>query len=473
MVTFGGVISNLRSATPIPIAIPTRIQFERTKVKREKMESILEKINTRKNVDEIKREMILPPPQSQTAKTIVLDLDNTLINATFSATPSHYDFTVLVEELQEQPALCYVQKRPAVDNLLLQLAKTNFEIIIFTSAAKEYADDVLNKLDVHNSIKHRLYRDSCSRNRGIVYKDLSKLGRDLKNVILVDDNPQNYKMQPENALPIRPFYGDLSDRELWKVMEFCNMAAKCEDVREAITIHYDVSKTADTEIQSLRERERERERPVSLFGLNWNLKMRSFGRRKQKTKAKTIVLGLFDVLIKASLEPLQRNDFIICAQNRPYHVMKRPGVDNFLSELAKIYEVVVFTEAPKKDADVFLDKFDVNRYIDRRLYRDSPWTGKDHVKSLSKGTLKCVLDVDLKDVIVVDHEGVGYKFEKENGFLVKRFEGDVEDGELYEVLEICKAAAGYEDVREFRRGVPIKFRSENRPQKRASSCTVQ
>ncbi|GLJ15264.1 hypothetical protein SUGI_0249760 [Cryptomeria japonica] len=174
----------------------------------------------------------------------------------------------------------------------------------------------------------------------------------------------------------------------------------------------------------------------------------------QSQTAKTIVLDLDNTLINATFSAT-------------------PSHYDFLSELAKIYEVVVFTEAPKKDADVFLDKFDVNRYIDRRLYRDSPWTGKDHVKSLSKGTLKCVLDVDLKDVIVVDHEGVGYMFEKENGFFVKRFEGDVEDGELYEVLEICKAAAGYEDVREFRRGVPIRFRSENRPQKRASSCTVQ
>ena len=84
-------------------------------------------------------------------------------------------------------------------------------------------------------------------------------------------------------------------------------------------------------------------------------------------------------------------------------------MDNFLSELENIYEVVVFTEASKTDADVFLDKLNVNMFIDRRLYRDSPWIGKDRVKSLSKVTLKSVLDVDLKDVLIVENEGIREK----------------------------------------------------------------
>ena len=64
-------------------------------------------------------------------------------------------------------------------------------------------------------------------------------------------------------------------------------------------------------------------------------------------------------------------------------------------------------------------------------------------------------------------------FAKKNAVLGKRFEGHLEDGELSEVLEICKAAVGHEDVREFRKELPIRFRSENRPQKRVSSCKVQ
>ena len=41
-------------------------------------------------------------------------------------------------------------------------------------------------LDPYNRISHILFRDSCSVHRGKYVKDLSRLGRRLQDVILVD-----------------------------------------------------------------------------------------------------------------------------------------------------------------------------------------------------------------------------------------------------------------------------------------------
>jgi RNA polymerase II subunit A small phosphatase-like protein len=45
-------------------------------------------------------------------------------------------------------------------------------------------------------------------------KDLSKLGRQMTDVIIVDNSPIAYMLQPENALPIISWYEDMTDREL-------------------------------------------------------------------------------------------------------------------------------------------------------------------------------------------------------------------------------------------------------------------
>jgi len=39
-----------------------------------------------------------------------------------------------------------------------------FEIIIFTAALKDYADWILEKIDVKNNISHKLYRQHATNN---------------------------------------------------------------------------------------------------------------------------------------------------------------------------------------------------------------------------------------------------------------------------------------------------------------------
>jgi CTD small phosphatase-like protein 2 len=42
-------------------------------------------------------------------------------------------------------------------------------------------------------------------------KDLSKIGRDLKKTIIVDNLPQNFRFQNQNGIFIKSFYGEDSE----------------------------------------------------------------------------------------------------------------------------------------------------------------------------------------------------------------------------------------------------------------------
>lgn len=45
-------------------------------------------------------------------------------------------------------------------------------------------------------------------------KDLSKLGRDLNKTIMIDNMPENFKLQPNNGLWIKTWNEDIKDLEL-------------------------------------------------------------------------------------------------------------------------------------------------------------------------------------------------------------------------------------------------------------------
>ena len=69
---------------------------------------------------------------------------------------------------------------------------------------------------------HRLYKDSTRFYRGKHVKDLSKLNRDLRKVVIVDDDPDAFQFQPENGIRIKPFLDpkDKNDRSLDKLRKF-------------------------------------------------------------------------------------------------------------------------------------------------------------------------------------------------------------------------------------------------------------
>ncbi|KAF1002608.1 uncharacterized protein LOC141700752 [Apium graveolens] len=174
----------------------------------------------------------LPPVIPPERKTVFLDLDETLIHSSPEIPPGKFDFVVR-PAIDGRRTEFFVAKRPFVDEFLENLSK-KYEIVVFTAGIEEYASLVIDKIDRNKVISHRLYRDSCKENDGKFVKDLSELGRDMKRVVLVDDNPNSYEFQPDNAIRIKPFIDDFEDGELKKVMEFLQGCDSFDDMRDAV-----------------------------------------------------------------------------------------------------------------------------------------------------------------------------------------------------------------------------------------------
>ena len=138
----------------------------------------------------------LPPIDPKYKFTLILDMDETLI---------HFFFTHI-------NGMFFV--RPYCLDFLNELNNI-YEIITFTAGTKDYADNILNQLDINNNIfKYRLYRQHTSILGCNVYKDLSKIGRDLNKTIIIDNLRENFKMQPNNGIFIKTWTSDVNDTQL-------------------------------------------------------------------------------------------------------------------------------------------------------------------------------------------------------------------------------------------------------------------
>lgn len=91
---------------------------------------------------------------------------------------------------------------------------------MFTASLSKYAEPLYWKLDHEKVTSHLLYREHCTfySENSVFVKDLSLLGRDLKDCIIVDNSPNSYLFQPENALPCQSWYDDKRDNELEDIL---------------------------------------------------------------------------------------------------------------------------------------------------------------------------------------------------------------------------------------------------------------
>lgn len=172
----------------------------------------------------------LLPPQKGTnvgKKTLVLDLDETLVHSSFKPVPNA-DFIIPVE-IDNQIHQVYVLKRPGVDQFLKSMGE-KFELVVFTASLSKYADPVLDLLDKDKIVGARLFREACSNHKGNYVKDLGRLGRDIRHVIIVDNSPASYLFHPENAVPIDSWFDDENDTELLDLIPFLEDMTKVDNV---------------------------------------------------------------------------------------------------------------------------------------------------------------------------------------------------------------------------------------------------
>ena len=141
-----------------------------------------------------KEEVIVPylPKQIERNKkyTLVLDLDETLISFRFN-----------------KKYKGILKKRPGLHNFLNQVG-TKYELVVFTAGTQEYADPIINIIEKNNKIfAKKLYRQHTVFIDNIFVKDLTRLGRDLSKIIIIDNMPQNFILQKENGIFIKNYFG--------------------------------------------------------------------------------------------------------------------------------------------------------------------------------------------------------------------------------------------------------------------------
>ena len=111
----------------------------------------------------------------------------------------------------------YFLLRPGTIDFLVELSEL-YEIIIFTSSPKDYADNIIDKIDEKGIlISHRLYKPHVIFERGKSVKKLNLIGRDLNKIIFVDNMKSNAKYNPKNLYLIPSWKDDIYDDELIKL----------------------------------------------------------------------------------------------------------------------------------------------------------------------------------------------------------------------------------------------------------------
>jgi len=163
---------------------------------------------------------------------------------------------------------------------------------------------------------------------------------------------------------------------------------------------------------------------------------------------KCLVLDLDETLVHSSFRAVPGADFVIPVQIEEIvhfvYVAKRPGVDEFLVEMAKHYEIVVYTASLNKYADPLLDLLDTNRVIRARLFREScVFYEGSYVKDLS------LLNRDLSQSIIVDNSPSSYIFHPENAIDCTSFIDDPSDRELDQIGAFLKGVKNVKDVTKF------------------------
>jgi RNA polymerase II subunit A small phosphatase-like protein len=180
--------------------------------------------------------MLASPPydsRSLPKLSLVLDLDETLVHANFTP-PEVYDFTIDVQS-GGQHYTVYIQKRPGVDEFIRTVAR-EFDLFIFTASHLSYALPVMQGILPCFLPRRILWRGHCRLVNGYIGKDLTIFRRDLARVVLVDNSPQSFLLQPQNGVPISTWVGDYSDTTLMEqLLPFLRCCASVSDVRSVIT----------------------------------------------------------------------------------------------------------------------------------------------------------------------------------------------------------------------------------------------
>ena len=165
---------------------------------------------------QIAKRTIFPPPSMK--KTLILDLDNTLIHTCVEEEILFEGENILCSRRFRIPYI----KRPYLDIFLKNIEKY-YEIWVYSAGETDYVNDILTSVDPHQlHFRGGLTVLNCAfcKMRGGIYpmKNLSVItNRNKEDIVIVDDTIHAWPDNLHNLVPVPSFYGDAKDNALERV----------------------------------------------------------------------------------------------------------------------------------------------------------------------------------------------------------------------------------------------------------------
>jgi len=210
--------------------------------------------------DDMLKEKAIEFGERKRDKTLILDMDETLIHAEIlpeSAKPiKDVDFTITLKNIsedtgKEETYIVYVKIRPFYDECMENLANY-YEIVVFTAAEQDYADAILDILDTEKLINQRLYRQHCINIEDKYFvKDLRIVAdREMKDMVLVDNSIISMAFNIDNGIPVAPFFRwTKNDEELLFLHSYLDELYHVDDIREHNKEKFKLQDLQDGKIQ--------------------------------------------------------------------------------------------------------------------------------------------------------------------------------------------------------------------------------
>jgi hypothetical protein len=161
----------------------------------------------------------LPPIKPHFKYSLILNLDETLIyndNGKIILRPNLYEFLGMLKDL--------------------------YELIIFSFETNSFIDKVIEKIEEKNKyFDYVLYANQFTINKnGNLVKDLESLGRELKNIVVVDSKSHLDNKYKKNLILIKGFHGNnLIDINLLKKLGYILQTIKKENYEDDIRLSID------------------------------------------------------------------------------------------------------------------------------------------------------------------------------------------------------------------------------------------
>ncbi|KAM8960448.1 uncharacterized protein RCH25_036152 [Pelodytes ibericus] len=181
--------------------------------------------------------------RSSPENTLIMDPERILVNSSLLPCPDpDYTFPVLFQDTYYE---VYLKLRPHVTEFLETLCKL-YEIFVFTTAKKAYAEQILEILDPNKKLfRHRLFQEQCTCVTGHYVKDLRIIQRDLAKTVVLDTDPHNFPFQISNKIPVKSWTGGKKDKELLTLLPILEKLTLEDDVRLAISNQFGTDDARD------------------------------------------------------------------------------------------------------------------------------------------------------------------------------------------------------------------------------------